>query len=192
MQNAQGTGIGSPPGEPSAGGIVSQAKEGASVLVEGAKAQALGAVEDKKATAADTLGTVAGVLREAAQKLEGEAGPLGSYASGAAEQVDKVARYIREKDVEGLTRDAETFARRHPEVFLGGAFLAGLLAARFLKSSAPRPAMSGGEGGGSPQGYQGGYGSGYESRSYAGSYASDVGTGTQPFNPPHFDPAGGH
>jgi hypothetical protein len=33
--------------------------------------------------------------------------------------------------------DAETFARRHPDLFLGGTFVAGLLLARFLKSSTP-------------------------------------------------------
>jgi hypothetical protein len=34
-------------------------------------------------------------------------------------------------------RDTESFARRRPEVFLGGTILAGLMLARFLKASAP-------------------------------------------------------
>jgi len=210
MQNAQDTGMGSPPGEsPGAareikdkvGGLVSEARER---LVEGAKSRAVGAVEDKKTTAAQSLGTVAEALREAAHKLDdGEAGPLGSYAESAAAQVEKVARYIRERDLASFTRDAETFARRHPEVFLGGAFLAGIMAARFLKSSGQRTTAGDG-GGGYDQGYQGGYGGGYSPAGQGGygagyatggagadrstAYTSD---GAEPFNPPHVTPTGG-
>ena len=46
--------------------------------------------------------------------------------------------YLRERDLEGLLEDVEQFARRRPEVFLAGTFLAGLLLARFLKSSGER------------------------------------------------------
>jgi hypothetical protein len=178
MQNAQDAGIGSPPGESAGtaremkdtmGGLVSGAKE---LLVEGAKSRAVGAIDEGKATAAESLGTVAEALREAAHKFQdGEAGSLGTYAESAAAQVDKVARYIRERDFQGLTRDAETFARRHPEVFLGGAFLAGIFAARFLKSSGQR-STSGDGGAAEGQGYQAGY-------------------GQEPFNPPHIAPIGG-
>ena len=201
MQNAQDTGMDSPPGH-SAGtknnvsGMVAGAKD---LLVEGAKARATGAIDDKKDTAAQGLGTVAEALREAANKLgEGEAGPLGSYAESAAEQVDKVARYLREKDLQSISRDAQTFARRHPEVFLGGAFLAGIFAARFLKSSSPRAPqgdgrMGYGMGDQGNQGYQAGYGQG-PSDAYGSTgsgtvaYATDQAT---PFNPPHITPIGG-
>jgi hypothetical protein len=195
MQNSQDSGMGSPPGD-SAGtardmkdkvsGMVAGAKD---LLVEGAKARATGAIDERKGNAAQSLGTVAEALREAATKLgEGEAGPLGSYAESAAEQVDKVARYLREKDLQSLSRDAQTFARRHPEVFLGGAFLAGIFAARFLKSSGQRQTTgSGGMGyesgagyqGYQGQGYQGGYGqgnSGYGQGGAAG-YGQGAGTG---------------
>jgi hypothetical protein len=37
----------------------------------------------------------------------------------------------------------EGFARRQPELFFGGMFLAGLAVARFLKASQPRPDYSG-------------------------------------------------
>ncbi len=207
MQNAQGTGLGSPPG-PSSGGagevkhqvgsLVSDAKEQASRLIEDAKSQARGAVDQRKGTAVETLGSVAGALRQAGRKLEDDqVAGLGTYAAGAADQVDRVARYLREKDVQGLTRDAETFARRHPEVFLGGAFLAGIFAARFLKSSRSRTG-DGGRGFGyegiGNEGYRSGFGaeygaaSGYESG--APGYipgASPAATGeytTEPLNPP--------
>jgi len=121
------------------GSVMSDVKSGASAIMDGAKAQARGAVDQRKTTAAESLGTVAQALRGAANTLgEGQTAALREYADGAADQVDKVARYLREKDVQTLARDTETFARRHPEVFLGGAFLAGVLAARFLKSTGQR------------------------------------------------------
>jgi len=174
MQNEQTSEFGTAPGNggpvgeaaQKARGVVADAKNAAGQAVEGLKARAASAAAERKGTAAETLGTVAGALRGAAQDLQqGEVTALGTYADSAAEQLDKVAGYLREKDLKGLTRDAETFARRHPEVFLGGAFLAGILAARFIKSSRPQPSATGG--------------SGY-----------DAGIATEPFNPPHFEPAG--
>jgi len=190
MQNAQSTGIAPPGGDgatggatDTAGGVVSGAKQAASEVVEGLKARVVDAADERKGTAAETLGTVAHALRGAAQNLQqGEVAALGTYAESAAQQLDKVAGYLRDKDLQGLTRDTETFARRHPEVFLGGAFLAGLLAARFLKSSRPQPSAT------ADRGYEAGFGGGYAGgpQSYAG------GARTEPFNPPHFESTGGH
>lgn len=162
-------------------GVVADAKNAAGQVVDGLKARAASAADERKGTAAETLGTVAGALRGAAQDLQqGEVTALGTYADSAAQQLDKVAGYLRENDLKGLTRDTETFARRHPEVFLGGAFLAGLLAARFFKSSRPQPTATAVD-------FDAGFGSGYAgpSQSYAG------GTQTEPFNPPHLESTGG-
>ena len=174
MQNAQGSASDAAPGGNAGGekaaGVVKDAKQAVTEAAEGLKAKAVGAMDERKGTAAQTLGTVAGALRGAAQDLQqGEAAALGTYAEGAAAQLDKVAGYLREKDLKGLTRDAETFARRHPEVFLGGAFLAGVLAARFLKSSRPKASATA----------EGGFESGFG------------GVETEPFNPPHFGTTGG-
>jgi hypothetical protein len=188
MQNEQSSGFGAAPGNggaageiPPKTGLVADAKNAAGQVVEGLKARAATAADERKGTAVETLGTVAGALRGAAQQLQqGEVTALGTYADSAAQQLDKVAGYLRDKDLKGLTRDAETFARRHPEVFLGGAFLAGIFAARFIKSSRPQPAAA------EQGGFEGGFGGGYaEPQSYAG------GAATAPFNPPHFEPTGG-
>jgi hypothetical protein len=48
-----------------------------------------------------------------------------------------VTAYLEEHDLEDLVYEAEDFARRKPELFVGGAFTLGLLAARFMKSTAP-------------------------------------------------------
>ena len=131
-------------------GVAQQAKEQAKNLASEAKNQTLKAagkardqmqelVGRQKDQAAQRLGTVAEALREAGRKLqEGDGGEnFALYADRTAQQVERLSRYLRDKELRDFVRDTETFARRRPEVFLGGTFLAGLMLARFLKSSTP-------------------------------------------------------
>ena len=59
----------------------------------------------------------------------------GLYVRRAGEQVQRAADYLEKTDVKQLTRDAESFARRQPVAFIGSAFVLGVVAARFFKSS---------------------------------------------------------
>ncbi|HEY9420468.1 MAG TPA: hypothetical protein VIW92_03555 [Thermoanaerobaculia bacterium] len=130
------------------GGMAQQAKDQAKGLANEAKdqvKQVAGQARDhvqelvgqQKDQAANKLGSLAGALREAANKLnEGEqSGDFGRYADQAAQQVDKLSTYLRDNDLRGFVRDTENFARRRPDLFLGTTFLAGLMVARFLKAS---------------------------------------------------------
>ncbi len=63
------------------------------------------------------------------------------YAETAARKLEDSARYFEDADLRTIASDVESFARQNPALFLGGAFAAGLLAARFLKST---PNESGG------------------------------------------------
>ena len=129
-------------------GVAQQAKDQAKNLANEAKDQVKNAagqardhvqelVGQQKDQAANKLGSLAGALREAANKLnEGEeSGDFGRYADQAAQQVDKLSTYLRDNDLRGFVRDTENFARRRPDLFLGTTFLAGLMVARFLKAS---------------------------------------------------------
>ncbi len=141
-------------------GVAQQAKDQAKNLAHEAKDQTVKVAEQardhvqhvvsqQKDQAADRLGSLAGALREAGRKLnEGEqSGDFGRYADRAAQQVDRLSTYLRDNDMRGFVRDTENFARRRPEVFLGGALLAGLALARFLKASSPNRGFDGYEGG---------------------------------------------
>ena len=132
-------------------GVGQQAKEQVRNLTEEAKRETSkvagqagdyvsGLVSRQKDQAADRLGGVAGALRDVANRLQeqDQAAGIGQYATRAADQVDRLSHYLRDRDLNTFVRDTETFARRHPDVFLGGTFLAGLLLARFLKSSSDR------------------------------------------------------
>lgn len=57
---------------------------------------------------------------------------------------------MRERDANELIGEAENLARSRPAVFLGGAFVLGVAAARFLKSSSS--GQTGASGGGSSAG----------------------------------------
>ena len=141
---------------------VDQAKRKTGQLVEQATEQAKPRLESQKERAAGSLSTTAQALRQTGQQLrEQEEGPVAQFAERAAEQVERVAGYLREKDITQLVSEVEDFARRQPALFLGGAFALGLLSARFLKSSGQQARQGGGSqgraqgaGAASPPGYQ--------------------------------------
>ena len=60
---------------------------------------------------------------------------LADYAGKAADQLEQFSARLRERDLTELMDDAKRFARRQPALFVGIAFAAGVIAARFLKSS---------------------------------------------------------
>lgn len=115
--------------------VAGQAREAGGRLAERARQQANRLVEERKGQAVSSLDSLTGALRDSAGRLRGEQSFFGDYAEGAAARVERLARYLRESDPEAFLRDAESFARRRPEVFVGGMFVTGLLLARFLKSS---------------------------------------------------------
>jgi polyhydroxyalkanoate synthesis regulator phasin len=119
--------------------LASQAKDQTVELAHQATDHVTQIVDQQKQQAAERLGGLAGALHEAAKNLEEkDKEGFGQYAHRAAHQVDRASRYLREKDLQSFVRDTEGFARRHPDLFLGGSLLAGVLLARFLKSSSDR------------------------------------------------------
>ena len=118
--------------------LASDARTGTARVASQARDQAGELVNRTKDQTAQRLQSLASALREAGRQLESqdEAG-FGRYAGLAADQVEKASGYLGGKDLGELVRETQTFARRHPDLFLGGAFLAGVMVARFIKSSTP-------------------------------------------------------
>jgi hypothetical protein len=148
------------------GDVMDQAREQTGQAMDEVRGNAFQMMDQQKHRAADGLGSVASALRQTGDNLQnGDQGAIGQYANRAADTVDQLAQQIRDKSVDQLFSEAEQFARREPEIFLGGAVLLGLLASRFLKASARRSQMNRAYGnyGSSSQygrgaGYQGDYG----------------------------------
>lgn len=160
-----------------AGQVADQAQQMAGQVVDQAKQQATSQLASRKDQAVDSLGTVAQALRQSGNHLrQNDQHGIAQYADKAADRVEQFTGQLRGKDVQTIVRDVERYARQQPALFLGGAFVLGLLGARFLKSTAQREDDNEGgyryDGG---HGYGGGYRAeryrpGYYSGSYRGQY----------------------
>jgi len=55
-------------------------------------------------------------------------------ADWAADGLERVSSTLRNKDLDGMLRDVQSFARQQPVAFFAAAVAAGFLATRFLKA----------------------------------------------------------
>lgn len=95
-------------------------------------------VENQKNRCADYIEHYSAATKRAAEQLREEHDDvLASYADNLAGTLERTADYLRRRDLREFVETIETYTRRHPEVVLGGMFVAGLAAARFFKAAAP-------------------------------------------------------
>jgi ElaB/YqjD/DUF883 family membrane-anchored ribosome-binding protein len=112
-----------------AGDVAGRARDTAEKQLEGGKDRV-----------GQTLGQLAEALRKTASHLRsGDKTGLTEYVARAADRVESASDYFEERTLGQVVADIEQFARREPAVFLGGAFGAGLLAGRFLRSTRKPP-----------------------------------------------------
>lgn len=114
---------------------VREGKEMARELGDEAARKARSRAEDQKARVVGGMRTVADALRNGTDSLTEDQRQYGGFLETVADRVEGASRYLEQRDVDGLTREARTFAREHTPLVLGGAFALGLAGARFLKSS---------------------------------------------------------
>jgi hypothetical protein len=97
--------------------------------------------------AADQLGGIGSAFHRTSETLrQEEQARFADVTDNVARQIDRAADYLREADGRTIARDLESLARRRPELVFAGAFALGIVAARFLKSSTPRPEFEESEG----------------------------------------------
>jgi uncharacterized phage infection (PIP) family protein YhgE len=160
--------------------VVEQTQQKVGEVADQAKQQATSQLSTQKDRAVESLGTVADALRQTGKHLhENDQHGLEHYANKAAERVEQFSGQLRNKDVQEIVRDVERYARQQPALFLGGAFVLGLLGARFLKSTAQRDDTGDGsqyrdQYGSAPYG---GYRPGYSSGAYGDERGSGAATG---------------
>jgi hypothetical protein len=106
-------------------------------LVDRMRESATSQLTAQKDRATDGLGSVARAVRSSTQQLrEQDHETVAGYVEQIANQIERFSEGIRQKNVTELLDDAQRLARRQPAVFIASAFAVGLVAARFLKSSA--------------------------------------------------------
>lgn len=169
------------------GKVTGETRDQAKQALGKAQDQAMSMVSSRKEEAASQLDNIAHAFRETSTQLRSQNNDqIARYTENLADQVERVAGYIHNGDVNQFLSDAEDLARRQPELFLGGAFTLGLLAARFFKSSAPKRNYYGNRDYGYSSGWQGSGRSNWERderwgddrfsgpRSYQGDYGYDA------------------
>jgi len=133
-----------PNSQPNIKETAGQVQEAVAPMIDQAKQQGLNQLSGQKDRAAETLGGVAGALRQTGANLRGgDQDAIADLVERAAVELERFSTQIRTRDVEELVDEVETFARRQPALFLGGAFVLGLLATRFLKSTRPTYSSNG-------------------------------------------------
>ena len=91
-------------------------------------------VEEQKGRAAKRIARWGSAAQKAARVLHaGGIDNVAGYAETAADSVENAARYIEETDLGTMASDLSDAAKRHPSIFFGAMFVAGLAAARVIK-----------------------------------------------------------
>ena len=88
-----------------------------------------------KTRAIETVNGLAQSLRTGGQQLQDQGSTAANLVGQAADRLDRVARYLQNTELDEVVRKTESWARQNPALFVGSAFVVGLLGARFLKSS---------------------------------------------------------
>ncbi len=93
-------------------------------------------LSSQKDRATNGLGSLARAVRQSTQSLrDNQQDTVAQYVEQAADRIEQFSSRLRDRDLGDLMRDADRFARRQPAIFIGAAFMVGVLAARFFKSS---------------------------------------------------------
>ena len=107
--------------------------------------------------AAEGVESVAQTIRRVSTDMETQQPQVADFAMTAADRAEDLAQYLRETDVRQIIGNVENFARRQPLLFLGGAFVLGVAASRFIKAAGGNQSQQ------HIQGYHSGYGTDYQS-----------------------------
>lgn len=110
-------------------------RDKAAGLASSAKEQARTQFDQKKGSALGELDTLVSALQRVGSELGDDSGVTGKVISTVTTRLESFSRSLDGKDLDGVVRDVESFARRNPAAFLGSAVAIGFLASRFLKSS---------------------------------------------------------
>lgn len=118
-------------------------KQTAGATFSRAKEEAGRLAADKKTETADRIGNYGAAIHDSAKSLEEKDPNIAWLTHRAADRLESVADYVRNRDFGALRADAENLARRHPVAFFGGLFLAGIVLGNVLKASNHGPNSNG-------------------------------------------------
>jgi hypothetical protein len=155
-----------------AGEVTDRAKEVVGDTVDRVRAQAVSQIDAQKSKATGMLSEVAQAIRATGDQLRTQdQANIAQFTDSAADQIERVSTYLDNRDFSQVVTEVQRFGRRQPALFIGGAMLLGLAAARFLKSSSEQARSQDRYQGYGDYRYGAGYGTGYGSSAYGNSAA---------------------
>jgi len=113
-------------------GLLDQARGMASQVADQAKSAVGNRLTERTTKSAAELSEFADALRHTSRRLEGNL--VAPLIASTADRVERISDALDNTDVRAIVERVEDFARREPLLFLGSAFAAGVLGARFLRS----------------------------------------------------------
>ena len=125
-----------------ASGVGSEFKDLAGGVAREAQKTVEKKVVERKSRVAEDLGGVAYALRQTTTDEAHVSAEIRPFIEKAAEQVDRISHYIERSSPSTMVADVQALARREPALFLGGAFILGLVGGRFLKATQPMAAAA--------------------------------------------------
>jgi len=108
----------------------------------GTKGKLMDFANAQKDAGLDQVESLAAAAHKAAESLDGKSSGIAGVLHEAADGLDRMSHSFRDRDVGEIYGTLHDFARRQPLTFMAGTFAAGLLLARFLKTSSEKPRLS--------------------------------------------------
>ena len=124
-------------------GLLEQVRNTAGSAYDSAAGTATTKIDEQKTSLSLGLSSVAESVRRIGTGIQEGDAPCDGVAKVTAEYSDTVAKKLDQVEIilgarsKQMYSDAESFGRRNPAILIGGAFVLGMLAVRFLKSSTP-------------------------------------------------------
>jgi len=105
---------------------------------ESARKRLSGFANRQKDAGLDRVSEFASAAHKAADAMGNQNSNMAGFVHEAASELDRLSSNLRGRDVSELYNSVHEFARRQPLAFFAGSFAAGVVLARFLKSSPPK------------------------------------------------------
>lgn len=115
-------------------GLADVAAERGRGLIDAARLQAQDYVERRKTDTAQSVHALAQTIRKSGRDL-GDKPNVRAFFDTAADGLEQLGSSIERRSLNDFYGEAEALARRAPVAVAVGTFVAGLIAARFIKSS---------------------------------------------------------
>lgn len=111
-----------------------QLAEQATRAAESGKQEVAEYLEERKGEAVETVRDLDQALRQTAQNIEHPG--MGRLVESLASEVERLAQVLESTGYDDIVASTHRVARQSPTLFLAGSFALGMVAARFLRSSA--------------------------------------------------------